>query len=46
MHQLIPAYKIKVCNSSNNMEIVKVTTLKYFRIKIKESRGNQSDDAD
>ena len=28
------------------MEIVKVTTLKYFRIKIKESRGNQSDDAD
>ena len=45
MHQLIPAYKIKVCDSNNNMEIVKLTTLEYFRTNIKESRGNQSDDA-
>ena len=45
MHQLIPAYKIKVCDSSNNMEIVKLTTLEYFRTNIKESRRNQSDDA-
>ena len=27
------------------MEIVKLTTLEYFRINIKESRENQSDDA-
>ena len=27
------------------MEIVGLTTLEYFRINIKESRGNQSDDA-
>ena len=45
MHQLIPAYKIKVCDSNNNMEIVKLTTLEYFQTNIKESRGNQSDDA-
>ena len=45
MHQLIPAYKIKVCDSNNNMETVKLTTLEYFRTNIKESRGNQSDDA-
>ena len=42
---IITAYKIKVCDSNNNMEIVKLTTLEYFRINIKESRGNQSDDA-
>ena len=46
MHQLIPAYKIKVCDSSNNMEIVKLTTLEYFWMNINESIGNQSDDAD
>ena len=45
MHQLIPANKIKVCDSNNKMEIVKLTTLEYFRINIKESRENQSDDA-
>ena len=45
MHQLIPAYKIKVYDSNNNMETVKLTTLEYFRTNIKESRGNQSDDA-
>ena len=28
------------------MEIVKLTTLEYFRMNIKESRENQSDDAD
>ena len=38
-------HKIKVCNSYNNMEIVKLTTLEYFRINILESRLNQSDDA-
>ena len=43
MHHSIPADKIKVCDSNNNMEIVKLTTLEYFRINIKESRGNQSD---
>ena len=43
MHQLIPAYKIKVCDSNSNMKIVKLTTLEYFRINIVESRGNQSD---
>ena len=26
IHQLTPAYKIKVCDSYNNMEIVKLTT--------------------
>ena len=45
MQQLIPVYKIKVCDSNNKMEIVKLTTLQYFRINIKESRENQSDDA-
>ena len=44
-HQLIPAYKIKVCDSNSNMEIVKLNILEYFRINIKESKGNQSDDA-
>ena len=44
MRQLIPAYKIKVCDSNNNMEIVKLTTLEYFQINIMESRGNKSDD--
>ena len=43
MHQLIPAYKIKVCDSNSNIEIVKLTTLEYFQINIKESRGNHSD---
>ena len=42
---IITAYKIKVCDSNNNMEIVKLTTLEYFGINVKESRGNQSDDA-
>ena len=46
MHQRIPANKIKVCDSNNKMEIVKLTTLEYFRMNIKESRENQSDDAD
>ena len=41
-HQLIPAYKIKIGDSNSNMEIVKLNTLKYFRMNIKESRGNQS----
>ena len=41
IHQLIPAYKIKVCDSNSNMKIVKLTTLEYFRINIVESRGNQ-----
>ena len=44
MHQLIPVYKIKVCDSNNNMETVKLTTLEYFQINIMESRGNKSDD--
>ena len=41
MHQLIPAYKMKVCDSNNNMEIVKLTTLEYCQVNIMESRGNQ-----
>ena len=45
MDQLIPAYKIKVSDSNNIMEIVKSTTLEYFRINIMEYRENQSDDA-
>ena len=46
MCQLIPAYKIKVCDLSNNMEIVKLTALEYFWRNINKSIGNQSDDAD
>ena len=44
MHQLIPAYKIKVCDSNSNMKIVKLTTLEYFRINITESRRNEFPD--
>ena len=44
MHQLIPAYKIKVCDSNSNMKIVKLTTFEYFRINITESRGNEFPD--
>ena len=41
MHQLTPAYKIKVCNSNSNMKIVKLAALEYFQINIVESRGSQ-----
>ena len=37
----MPANKIKVWDSNNNMEIVKLTTLEYCRVNIMESRGNQ-----
>ena len=32
MHQLIPAYKIKACDSKNNMKIVKLTILRILTI--------------
>ena len=41
MHQLMPAYKIKVSDSNTNMKIVKLPALEYFRINIMESRGNE-----